>query len=358
MQIDPSLHAPLLANYRSSSSPPAVIAASPRLGRPVPASPSLMSRASHLIARTGAALSAVSSVPLLRKQLSGGTALHSALAAGDIHEVRRLLDLGANVNSPGRLGQTPLNLAAGTGHLDCVRALLAVGGIRINRPDQTGQTPLHRAAEAGHLDVVKALLAGRGIAVNQVDQLGRTALHRASSMGRLSVVHELLAAVGSRLQQPGFMQRTPLHCAAAEGHAEVVKALLGAPGINVNQPELGGQSPLRLAVSAGHDAVVESLLAAPGINVNQVGQDGKTSLAEAASSGHMNIVCQLLAAPGIQMDTALPALADSQGHAAIAECLREALRSRDGGDVAGAHGKAGDTLMTGHAQLLLDLASP
>lgn len=53
----------------------------------------------------------------------GNTLLHSAVAGGDIDEVRRLLAAGANPRIVNHEGQTALRVAAILGHDDIYRAL-------------------------------------------------------------------------------------------------------------------------------------------------------------------------------------------------------------------------------------------
>jgi ankyrin repeat protein len=54
----------------------------------------------------------------------GNTLLHSAVASGDLGEVRRLLAAGANPRIVNREGQTPARVAAILGH-DAIYGLLA-----------------------------------------------------------------------------------------------------------------------------------------------------------------------------------------------------------------------------------------
>ncbi len=54
----------------------------------------------------------------------GNTLLHSAVAGGDIHEVRRLLAAGANPRLRNRDGQTALRVAAILGHDDIYQLLV------------------------------------------------------------------------------------------------------------------------------------------------------------------------------------------------------------------------------------------
>ena len=54
----------------------------------------------------------------------GNTLLHSAVADGEIDEVRRLLAAGANPRLANREGHTPLRVAVLLGHEDIRRVLL------------------------------------------------------------------------------------------------------------------------------------------------------------------------------------------------------------------------------------------
>ena len=54
----------------------------------------------------------------------GNTLLHSAVADGEIDEVRRLLAAGANPRLANREGHTPLRVAVLLGHDDIRRVLL------------------------------------------------------------------------------------------------------------------------------------------------------------------------------------------------------------------------------------------
>jgi ankyrin repeat protein len=54
--------------------------------------------------------------------------LYKAASKGDLPELKRLIELGVDVNAKDKLGLTALNYAYWRGHRDVVRALLDAGG--------------------------------------------------------------------------------------------------------------------------------------------------------------------------------------------------------------------------------------
>lgn len=150
------------------------------------------------------------------------TPLRQAALAGDLPEVRRLLDSGADPNAPD------------------------VG------------SPLYFAAQRGHTDVV-TLLVERGADVNAVTRFG-TALQIAARGNRTSIV-ELLLRNGADPNLPGGEYRnTPLHEAAAHGAAEAALLLL-KNGADVNSRNKLRHPPIHLAAGKGKDEMVALLRA-------------------------------------------------------------------------------------------------
>jgi ankyrin repeat protein len=88
--------------------------------------------------------------------------LHEQVERGNVHNVRRLLDVGYNVDTRDMRGQTPLHWAVKSqrsNRLAMVTALLAAHpkpdlGIE----DTEGLTPLRLALRKQHLDAMKVLL--------------------------------------------------------------------------------------------------------------------------------------------------------------------------------------------------------
>jgi ankyrin repeat protein len=68
--------------------------------------------------------------------------LHDCATNGDLTQLCKLLDAGANINGLNYRGWTPLHSAAWSGHLHIVRALLERGAKK-NIKDDFGWTPIH-----------------------------------------------------------------------------------------------------------------------------------------------------------------------------------------------------------------------
>jgi ankyrin repeat protein len=83
--------------------------------------------------------------------------LYEASKFGNLEILKKLLDMGANINYMNIVELSPLLIASDYGHLDIVRELLERGA-DVNIITSYGRTPLMQASDRGHLKVVKALL--------------------------------------------------------------------------------------------------------------------------------------------------------------------------------------------------------
>ena len=126
---------------------------------------------------------------------SYGTALHAASAKGHLKVVQSLLRHGADVNSPGLWGRTPLLFASYRGHLEVVQWLLEHGA-DVNAKDKDDDwTSLHLAVEGGHFEIVQTLLK-HNADTNARNNFSRTPLLMASNRGPVNI-EQLLSSHGA-----------------------------------------------------------------------------------------------------------------------------------------------------------------
>jgi len=159
-------------------------------------------------------------------------------------------------------GRTPLSLAAGSGALSGVLALLSFQADP-HQQSHTGLTPLHYASSAGASTIVCSLIAvdadieARG-AFKGTE--GCTPLTVASLEGHAEIV-DILASRGAKLEARSAIGGTPLSAAAFRGHVDVAAALLGAHA-NVDAVETTyGRTPIMIATQNCRVAMVGFLIA-------------------------------------------------------------------------------------------------
>ena len=223
--------------------------------------------------------------------------LVAAAARQDAAAVRALIDEGVDVDARRSDGVTALLWAA---HRDDVATaeLLLAAGADPDSADDHGVTPLIRAAEnaslalvdgltplmvaarTGNLDIVRALLK-HGAEVNAATaELGATALMWAVAAPHRPIVEALLEA-GADVEVSTAKGMTPLLTAAQHGDVETARLLIAA-GADVNQPGADGTFPLPFAIVDGHDDFALFLLE-EGADPN-TGIDGIPALAAAAGN--------------------------------------------------------------------------
>ena len=207
--------------------------------------------------------------------------------------VRVLAEAGASLTPRGPYD--PLVLAAGWGHLELIEALLE-SGADVNRPDRMGATPLYEAVHKKHPEAIAVLLkagADPHLVTDRMRERGNTSspLEYATYDKTLLDVFVASGALGS---DPGPM----LLCgAASRGDLAEVKRLL-AEGVAVDAKDGQGRTALTSAALAGHGKVVEWLIKQKA-DVNLLaGKGGDTPLVAAVCSGKVSVVATVVAAGG------------------------------------------------------------
>lgn len=212
--------------------------------------------------------------------LDDGTLLHAVAQGGDEQRLRFLLQHGADVDAPGALGRTALQVACASGNLSAARLLVEAGAALV-ATDAHGRTALHVAVLSARLPLLEWLLSQPGPDPDACDADGMTALHLAVQGDNAQAFRCLLAA-GVKADLMDADGWTPLLLAAQGGFADMAVALVDAGAqvrITAQRPVLNA---LQAAAEGGHPAVVDVLLArgaAPDIDVSSVDKPSPLSLA-------------------------------------------------------------------------------
>jgi ankyrin repeat protein len=235
--------------------------------------------------------SETASSPLLYAVLSGREAV-----------VRLLLDRGARVDFRYRENQTILHIAAASGNVPILEALLAASA-DVNAADERDRTALDEAVLHDQLPAV-LLMAHHGGAVRRVHPLdGRGPLHEACVKGFSNLIQPLIEA-GADPVRPDRFGLTPLDLALDYKNENTVTALL-----HLNPPpdalrQTAGAA-MESAALRGQTEIAKLLLRA-GLPINERTPAGSTYLSDAALKGRKQLV-QLLLEQGADVNEGNPA---------------------------------------------------
>ena len=219
----------------------------------------------------------------LRKQLI------EAIEVGDDSRVAEIAAVDPTiVNAANSHGHVPLGTAVGTGCLDRVKSLIALGA----DPGHTyhGRTLLDAAAYGGYVEIFRYLVS-----------LGmQPTVHHAAAIGDLPRLQEMLTA-NPGLRNPtaagGRWRITPLHAAAIAGNRASVELLL-AQDVVVDAENHNGHTALALCAEHPRgkaNVPIAQLLLAHGANAGAAGgHHGGTVLHRAVMHGDAALTRLLL----------------------------------------------------------------
>jgi ankyrin repeat protein len=220
-----------------------------------------------------------------------GSPLHYALFGGHVNVVRHLLAGGADVNAVHEAtGFTPLHASVYSDNPVLTQELISQGA-EINSRGRRGYAPLDLAIVFGKTEVA-GLFIEYGADIEAENGQGRRPLTHASWLGREEVVNQLLDA-GADANGRDSKGQTPILAATIKGREAIVDLLLGK-GAGVEAAD-GNRNMLLLhhACVVGHPNIVESIIAA-GAKVDAVDSTGRTALHYAARHGHHRVADLLL----------------------------------------------------------------
>jgi len=165
------------------------------------------------------------------------TALHMAVAEGNLPGVRILLEAGADPELRTRIDdcETAGEMAAQAGAVRIVELLALerslAAGKDINKLDKHGQTALMVAAHKGHEELVQFLI-GRGAALDHTAKYRLSALMLAVIAGHTRIVEKLVRAGANTSLRgsgaPGFKDKTALDLAVEQGRADMADLIRGS----------------------------------------------------------------------------------------------------------------------------------
>ncbi|KAK6509749.1 hypothetical protein TWF481_004479 [Arthrobotrys musiformis] len=261
------------------------------------------------------------------------TALHMAASRGDGKIAQFLLDQGLNTEQQDSTGRTPLDLAAGSGHVGVVSILLAKGADVFVSPwtprdRQHGRTAVRSAAKHGHLQVLKLLFEhkdhetstdksegwddNRGICLHDgitgrhenvveyiMDPIAEERLEQIyprSTVAQIAIRTENLSMVKlvlkKRTRVEEIKRTWELHSALGKGNLDIIKLVINS-GADINARSERGDSAIHIATKRGDSHIVEYLLK-HGAGINVTAGNGHTALHEAAIYNRFEIAKMLL----------------------------------------------------------------
>ena len=256
------------------------------------------------------------------KDVKGYTPLHYAAYNGKAEVVELLINLGANKDAKDVKGYTPLHYAASFGNIDTVRFLID-SKADIDAKNDIGETSLHLAIDMAKIDTIRFLIDSKANKEAKNDY-GETSLHLAVGHHSLDIL-KILIKSGGDIKARNNDGNTPLHLAADEGLADITKNLINS-GADLEARNNDGNTPLHMAARTGEDEGVKGIadttkiLINSGADLEARNNDGNTPLHLAARSGDDEVV-ELL----IQMEADIDAK-DNDGNTPLALAKNQEIR--------------------------------
>ncbi|XP_029432623.1 B-cell lymphoma 3 protein [Rhinatrema bivittatum] len=194
-------------------------------------------------------------------------------------------------------GDTALHIAVAQGNVNMVQRLIHLflqGGKELDTYNVMRQTPLHLAVITKQPALV-GLLVSHGASPMNLDRNGQTCVHLACEHGSVACLRQLAEICQGNLdlETRNYEGFTPLHVAVNTSNTDAVLFLL-EQGADIDAVDIkSGRSPLIHAVENNSMNLV-MLLLQNGANVNSQTYSGNTALHSASGRGLLDIVRVLM----------------------------------------------------------------
>ncbi|KAL4966558.1 ankyrin repeat-containing domain protein [Aspergillus stella-maris] len=254
-------------------------------------------------------------------------AMHIAAWFGLNSTLRRLMQLGGDLNAKDVRGRTPLMWAVANSKLSTLEWLLSHEYVDINAPDFADTPPLYVAIYDGNENIVRLFVERDDINLDHRDEFQATPLHIACMQNQATVTQILLSSGKANINARDRDGWTPLFMSINNEDVDTIKVLLRVEGIALNYRDARGCAPLVWAATRDYSSVVDLLLKAEGLDVNFRSGENVTALFVAAVFGHASVVSSLLRARDIDINAGSgPSLtplvaAIWQGHISVVNIL-------------------------------------
>jgi ankyrin repeat protein len=207
--------------------------------------------------------------------LSGSEAIHVSSFLGLKEYTGYLLQRGANPNSEGPGGCTPIMFAAMRGYAD-VTDLLVVHGGNSDTKDSLGLTAIHMAAAFNHGAVIHALArCGSDLLPCKTDTENSIGTPGWNSYNPIPTPPQRKTTSFGNSRKQGLIEITPIRFACEFGCSDSVVAL-----IQCMDPFQRATVQLQWSAYIGHAEILSLLLKCPEIarNIDQIDDNGDTPL--------------------------------------------------------------------------------
>ena len=226
--------------------------------------------------------------------------LITACSQGNYSEVKKLIDLGYDVNFVNNGSDTPLSVATIRSHVDIVKLLIQKGAnvhFKTSYGTSIFSMAIHHAYPSKKVELMKIFIQ-KGVDINGMHGYGKiTPLQEAVKIGHIEAVELLI-----QHRAYGFSQKPhqpPLFESMHRRKYEITKLLI-KHRYNLNEVDLDGDPALTLALKQ-HNTEIAKLLIEAGVDLYQASSYGDSPFIRACYENNHEII-ELLVEKGVDVN--------------------------------------------------------